>query len=102
MDLGHYLQFALALLVVLGVIGLLSIAIRRFGVPGLAMRPRSRGDRRIEIIDAAPVDARRRLVLVRRDRTEHLLLLGPTGDVVVETGIAAATTALPPSQGNPS
>jgi flagellar protein FliO/FliZ len=35
------------------------------------------------------VDAKRRLVLVRRDDREHLLLLGATQDVVVESGIAA-------------
>ena len=37
-----------------------------------------------------PIDNRRRLVLVRRDDREHLLLLGPQGETVVETNIPAA------------
>lgn len=42
---------------------------------------------RLAILDAAAVDARRRLVLVRRDETEHLILIGGPTDVVVESGI---------------
>ena len=37
---------------------------------------------------ATAVDAKRRLVLVRRDDVEHLILLGPASDLVVERGIA--------------
>ena len=47
------------------------------------------------MIDAATVDDSRRLVLVRRDNTEHLLLIGGLTDIVVEPNIgrtAAATT----------
>ncbi len=33
------------------------------------------------------LDAKRRLVLIRRDNKEHLLLLGPDGDTVIETDI---------------
>ncbi len=36
------------------------------------------------------LDSRRRLVLVRRDRTEHLVLLGTNADIVVERGMTAA------------
>ncbi|MGO7668143.1 flagellar biosynthesis protein FliO, partial [Rhizobium ruizarguesonis] len=35
---------------------------------------------RLQVLDAAAVDARRRLVLVRRDDVEHLIMIGgPTG-----------------------
>jgi len=46
-----------------------------------------RPGQRIGLVDMAPVDGTRRLVLVRRDRVEHLLLLGDDGDLVVESGI---------------
>ncbi len=36
-----------------------------------------------------PLDGKRRLVLLRRDGAEHLVLLGLAGDVVIERGIAA-------------
>lgn len=48
----------------------------------------SRGrNRRLSVIDTTPVDQKRRLVLIRRDNVEHLLLLGGAHDLVVETGI---------------
>lgn len=43
--------------------------------------------KRLAVIDAAPVDNRRRLVLVRRDDVEHLVLIGGMNDLVVERNI---------------
>lgn len=42
---------------------------------------------RLQVLDAAAVDARRRLVLVRRDNVEHLIMIGGPTDIVVESGI---------------
>lgn len=39
--------------------------------------------RRLKISESLMIDPRRRLVIVRCDGREHLLLLGPAGDVVV-------------------
>jgi len=59
---------------------------------------------RLAVLDAAAIDTRRRLVLVRRDDVEHLIMIGGPTDVVIESRIAsqsqpapqaAATTALP-------
>lgn len=47
--------------------------------------------KRLAVIDAAPVDNRRRLVLVRRDNVEHLVLIGGMNDLVVERDIDAQT-----------
>jgi flagellar protein FliO/FliZ len=80
-----YLRFVSALIFVLALIGVLAWAARRFGVAGRLGAPRSQG--RLAVVETAVLDARRRLVLVRRDSTEHLLLLGPTSELVVETGI---------------
>ena len=44
-------------------------------------------DKRIGFIEAASIDGRRKLVLVRRDNVEHLIMTGGPVDVVVETGI---------------
>ncbi len=43
---------------------------------------------RLQVLDAAAVDARRRLVLVRRDDVEHLIMIGGPTDVVIESRIA--------------
>jgi flagellar protein FliO/FliZ len=45
------------------------------------------------VVDYASVDGRRRLILVRRDNVEHLLMIGGPSDVVVEPNIVRALTA---------
>jgi len=93
MEFADYLRFVLALAFVLALIGLLAAVARRygFGFPVTALK--SVGRRRLKVVEVTPVDARRRLVLVRRDDTEHLILLGQSGELVVETGIAARDEA---------
>lgn len=88
MEFAGYLKFLLALAFVLGLIGLLAALARRmgFGFPVAALKGRGR---RLSVVEVTPVDARRRLVLVRRDDTEHLILLGQSGELVIETGIPA-------------
>lgn len=49
-----------------------------------------RPGQRIGVVDSMPVDGTRRLVLVRRDDTEHLLLVGTHGDLVIESNIPMA------------
>jgi hypothetical protein len=44
---------------------------------------------RLAVLDATAVDTHRRLVLVRRDDVEHLILIGGPTDVVVEQNIRA-------------
>jgi len=51
---------------------------------------------RLAVLDAAAIDTRRRLVLVRRDDVEHLIMIGGPTDVVIESRIGA--TAQPPVQ----
>ena len=86
-DMDTYIRFLIGLLFVLGLILALSWIARRLNlVPG-ALMATNKGSRRISIVETAAVDAKRRLVLVRRDDVEHLLLLGATNETVVETGI---------------
>ncbi|TAM94596.1 MAG: hypothetical protein EPN45_24215, partial [Rhizobiaceae bacterium] len=47
---------------------------------------------RLAVMDAAAVDNQRRLVLVRRDDVEHLILIGGPTDVVVEQNIGLTST----------
>lgn len=42
---------------------------------------------RLQVLDAAAVDTRRRLVLVRRDDVEHLIMIGGPTDIVIESRI---------------
>jgi flagellar protein FliO/FliZ len=47
-----------------------------------------RPEPRLEVMEHASVDSRRKLVLIRRDNVEHLIMTGGPVDVVIETGIA--------------
>jgi hypothetical protein len=86
------LRFFIAFLVVLALIGLTAWLVRRFGANRLGGAARGRQPR-LAVIDAANVDGRRRLVLIRRDNTEHLLMIGGPTDVVIEPNIVRATGA---------
>ncbi|MGF1611156.1 MAG: flagellar biosynthetic protein FliO [Kiloniellales bacterium] len=88
MDLDVYARFLLALLFILALIGTLAWLARRFGLGGRLVA-NSPGQRRLAIAEVLALDSRRKLVLLRRDDREHLVLLGPTTDLLVETGIAA-------------
>jgi len=48
-----------------------------------------RPEPRLGVSEQATIDSRRKLVLVRRDDVEHLIMTGGPVDVVIETGITA-------------
>ncbi len=52
-------------------------------------------ERRLDVVEHASVDGRRRLILVRRDNVEHLIMTGGPVDVVIETGIAQRAAPRP-------
>lgn len=89
-QLGTVTKFAIAFVLVLGLIGITALILKRFG----GGMPTSGGGRnrqpRLSVLDSAVVDSKRKLVLVRRDNSEHLLLIGGPTDVVVETNINRA------------
>jgi hypothetical protein len=86
------LKFFMVFLVILAVIAAIAWALRRFGSGRLGVTTRGRQPR-LAVIDYATVDSRRRLILVRRDNVEHLLMIGGPGDVVVEPNIVRATAS---------
>lgn len=58
---------------------------------------------RLAVSDAAAVDSHRRLVLVRRDDVEHLILIGGPTDVVVEQNIrGGGAESVAPSESRPA
>jgi len=85
-------QFLLSFLIILGVIGGIWWTVRRFGSGRLGTGTRGRQPR-LAVIDYASVDNRRRLILVRRDNVEHLLMIGGPSDIVVEPNIVRAVAA---------
>ena len=92
MEAGLYLKFLVALVFVVGLIGLLAWLARRFGLGGQLMSTPGKA-RRLEVVEVSVLDARRKLVLLRRDRVEHLVLLGPGQDLLLESGIEGGAPA---------
>jgi flagellar protein FliO/FliZ len=87
------LTFVFAFVVVLALIGVAAWLVRRFGASRLGANANRGRMPRLAVIDAAAVDGRRRLVLVRRDNVEHLLMIGGPSDIVVEPNIVRAMPA---------
>ena len=87
---GSPITFIVAFIVVLALIGVAAWLVRRFASTRLGANTQRGRMPRLAVIDAAAVDGRRRLVLVRRDNVEHLLMIGGPTDIVVEPNIVRA------------
>ncbi len=77
--------------VIFGLIALFWFVGRRF-MPGPRVGVAGGRSRqpRLGVLDAHAVDARRKLVLIRRDNVEHLIMIGGPNDVVIESTILRA------------
>ncbi len=95
MDFNIYLRFMFALILVLGLIGVLTWAARRFGFGG-HLTPNAGKSPRLSVVEVRTLDSRRKLVLLRRDGSEYLVLLGPNQDLHLEGGITAPREAVHP------
>ncbi|GAB4175721.1 MAG: hypothetical protein OHK0024_12780 [Thalassobaculales bacterium] len=93
-----YLQVVAALAVVLALIFALAWLAKRGGLGPVGPKP----GRRLAVIEVAAVDAKRRLVLLRRDDREYLVLLGPDRDLLLEAGSERPAFALPASPAEPA
>lgn len=65
-----------ALAVTLGLMGVAAWAFRKFGPEYLEKLRAAPGQRRLTLVESLPLDPQRRLVLVRLDNEERLILLG--------------------------
>lgn len=101
MEVIDYLRFLLVLMIVLGLIVGLGWLLKRIGIGDGARGPLTRR-RRLGTVESTTLDARHKVVLVRRDEVEHLVLVGPNTSQVIESGIVATgempdTNESPPS-----
>jgi flagellar protein FliO/FliZ len=86
MDIDVYLRFLAALLLVLALIAGFAWAARKFGLGGALPATKSKTPR-LSLVEVKVIDSRRKLVLLRRDGREHLVLLGPSQDLLIEGGL---------------
>lgn len=97
MSLVEIARMLAALAVTLGLIGLCVVVLRRYGpetIRRLQGAPRGR-ERRLSVVETLVLDPARRLVLIRYDAEERLLLLG-------EGQIVAARPAPEPIPATPA
>ena len=66
----------------LGIIGLCAWAARRYAPQLLARMNTDRGERRLQVVETLVLDPARRLVLVRVDEEERLILLGEGRELI--------------------
>lgn len=99
MDILFYL-FMFAFLALIAVAGVWVVQAYLNGQSPAAAIFGPRPERRLAVVEQASVDGRRRLILVRRDGIEHLIMTGGPVDVVIETGIGEPPRRARPDAGD--
>lgn len=70
------------LAVTLGLIGLAAWGVRRYAPQLMARLQAQKGERRLQVVETLVLDPARRLVLVRVDDEERLILLGEGREMI--------------------
>ncbi len=91
MDALSLLRTFGALATVLGMLAGALWIVRRYNIRLPGSSGAGGPTRRLEIVERAALDGRRSVALLRRDGREHLILLAPEGNVMLETAIVRDT-----------
>lgn len=86
MEEVNIFRFVLSFVFVVGLIGLFGVALRKYGAR-LNLAGGGKPGGRLKVVETCYLGPRHRLLLVQRDAVEHLLLIGPDAQAVVESGI---------------
>ena len=96
-DTDSILLAVAAFLFAFAVIALIAWAFKTFMLTGRSGSGFLKGrERRLGVVESAAVDGHRKLILIRRDNVEHLIMTGGPVDVVIETGIEGHRHLEPP------
>jgi hypothetical protein len=85
-DIVYYLLIMILLAASLVAVGVLARGYLSGNLAAFSMFA-PRAEPRIDVVEQSSIDGKRKLVLVRRDDVEHLIMTGGPVDVVIETGI---------------
>lgn len=78
--------FALGFVLVLVVLGLWVLKVFTNASSELGRT----GRRRLTVVDSAAIDSKRKVVIIRRDNVEHVIMTGGPADLVIESGLPVA------------
>ncbi len=93
MEYSDYLRFVAAFGFIIGLILVCAWGARRMGLtPQIGA---TENNKRLAVIETLNLDAKRKLILIRRDDKEHLLLVGET-DMTIEGGFDAMQPVVQP------
>ncbi len=104
MDAINLLRYLVALFFVLALAGV-ALLVKRYGSSPAAFKDSMKGklgkwnfiapDRRLVVVESLMISPKQRLLIIRRDNVEHLVLAGPEGASVLEANIPAPKAVTP-------
>ncbi len=86
METNEVLRFLSALVFVVSLMGGLWLILKKIGINGGFTLQQGK-KRRLKIVEMLPIDAKHKAVLLRCDDKDHLVILGPNGETVIEKSI---------------
>lgn len=86
MESNEVLRFISALIFVVSLMGGLWLILKKMGINGGFTLQQGK-KRRLKIVEMLPLDTKHKAVLLRRDDKDHLVILGPNGETVIESSI---------------
>jgi flagellar protein FliO/FliZ len=86
MDMADALRSFGALALVLALVGAAGLALRRYGLPGV-----TGAGRRLSVVDSLMLGRQHRLVILRCDGIEHILVVAPQGATIVASSPSKAS-----------
>jgi flagellar protein FliO/FliZ len=89
MDTVDPARFIFASFFVLGLLGLLAIGLKHYGQKSFGKKifTVSKTKGRVTIVETQYIDHKSKLILIKRDDVEHLLLVGDGKATIIESGI---------------
>src|ERR1700688_3367518 len=87
MDSVSWARVVLACAVVATLMALMGFVLKYIKMRGIRMPGTAADVRRLHIVEQLMIDPRRRLVIIRCDDGEHLLLLGANEDIVIKANL---------------
>ncbi len=85
-ELPQFLRLIIALAIVISLMGGLALLLKKLGLAEKSPSMRNK-KRRLKMVESLPLDARRRLVLLECDDTQHLVILSANGETLIKSEI---------------
>ena len=81
-DLPQYFRVIAALVFVLALMGGFMIVLRKIGYAQNAP-----SKRRLKVVEILHIDGKRKVAILQRDSRQHLVIFGPQGETLIESGV---------------